>query len=75
MNNITEYHPVDKIKLPKMRNYPSGLPVTAWNPWNDLRKRHDIANLNLTYPFEPIPGKLISLNSILVLQTCIEFFS
>lgn len=44
-------HPLTKITLPGLRNYPPGLPGIAWNPWNDIRWRDDIANLNISYPF------------------------
>ena len=36
------------------------MPLVAWNPWTDLRKREDVQDLNLTFPFQPIPGKILS---------------
>jgi hypothetical protein len=60
---FTDYHSLDNIRLPKIKNYPPSLPEVAWNPWNDLRKRHDIQTLNLTYPFEPLPGTQWSFTS------------
>lgn len=52
---FSDYHPIDKIKLPKFRNRPPLLPSVAWNPWTDVRKRDDIASLNISFPFGPIP--------------------
>lgn len=31
------------------------MPTVAYNPWNDMRLRDDIKNLNLDYPFGRIP--------------------
>lgn len=56
---FSEYHPINKVKLPKNRIKSYGLPDVAWNPWTDLRERDDIASLNLTFPYERIPGKMI----------------
>ena len=58
---FSEFHPIDKIQLPGFRNYPPGLPEVAWNPWTDLRWRHDISNLNLTFPFQVMPGLFVHL--------------
>nr|CAD7463477.1 unnamed protein product [Timema tahoe] len=57
-----KHHPLDSVQLPDVRQRPSALPTVAWNPWTDLRERDDIAALNLSFPFQPIPdwyGKLI----------------
>ncbi|CAD5124726.1 DgyrCDS12996 [Dimorphilus gyrociliatus] len=44
-------------RIPKLKDAtkPEKLPLPAWNPWNDLRLRDDIQQLNLTFPFEEIP--------------------
>nr|CAD7267128.1 unnamed protein product [Timema shepardi] len=52
-----EHHPLESVQLPDVRQRPSALPTVAWNPWVDLRERDDIAALNLSFPFQPIPGK------------------
>lgn len=31
----------------------------AWNPWIDIRKREDIAALNVSFPFGPMPDEMI----------------
>ncbi|RZF41763.1 hypothetical protein LSTR_LSTR012242 [Laodelphax striatellus] len=54
--DIADYHPLENVTLPANRQRPYGSPTVAWNPWNDLRKRHDIAALNLDFPYQPIPG-------------------
>lgn len=50
-------HRLDKFLLPDEDFKPFGLPDVAWNPFNDLRKRHDVAALNLSYPFGTLPKK------------------
>ncbi|PSN43846.1 Iduronate 2-sulfatase [Blattella germanica] len=35
---------------------PFAMPTVAWNPWTDLREREDIAALNVSFPFGPMPG-------------------
>lgn len=52
-----KFHPIDKIELPTFRSYPPGLPEVAWNPWTDLRRRYDIGNLNLSFPFQIMPDE------------------
>jgi hypothetical protein len=36
--------------------------VVAWNPWTDLRERDDVAALNISFPFGPIPGEIITVS-------------
>ncbi|KAK7865418.1 hypothetical protein R5R35_012785 [Gryllus longicercus] len=48
-------HPLESVELPKARSYPSLLPTVAWNPWTDVRKREDVAALNVSFPFGPMP--------------------
>ncbi|KAB7497465.1 Iduronate 2-sulfatase [Armadillidium nasatum] len=48
-------YPLEKVPLPSNRFRPKGLPLVAWNPWNDLRRRDDISSLNVSFPFGPIP--------------------
>ncbi|XP_039299359.1 LOW QUALITY PROTEIN: iduronate 2-sulfatase-like [Nilaparvata lugens] len=49
------YHPLENVPLPDNRQRPYGSPTVAWNPWNDLRERDDIAKLKLLFPFQPMP--------------------
>lgn len=48
-------YPIANIPLAPNRKRPLGLPTVAWNPWNDLRRRHDISALNLSFPYGPMP--------------------
>ncbi|XP_042855305.1 iduronate 2-sulfatase-like [Penaeus japonicus] len=48
-------YPIANMPLAPNRKRPPGLPTVAWNPWNDLRRRHDINALNVSYPYGPIP--------------------
>ena len=48
-------YPLDKTKLPRNHKFTEYLPKVAWETWSDLRKREDVQNLNLTFPFQPIP--------------------
>lgn len=34
---------------------PDGMPEVAWNPYTDIRKRDDFKNLNISFPYGPIP--------------------
>ncbi|KAJ8983450.1 hypothetical protein NQ317_013325 [Molorchus minor] len=38
---------------------PSLLPDVAWNPWNDIRERDDIKELNVPFPYGPIPDNVL----------------
>lgn len=50
-----ELHPLESIHLPSAHWRPSALPTVAWNPWTDLRERADVAALNVSFPFGPMP--------------------
>lgn len=50
-----ELFPIDTVPLAPNRWLPKGLPSVAWNPWNDLRSREDIAALNVSFPYGPMP--------------------
>ncbi|KAL0272037.1 UNVERIFIED_CONTAM: hypothetical protein PYX00_005164 [Menopon gallinae] len=56
-----DYHPLDNVSLPRFRQYPPGLPTVAWNPWTDIRWRHDISQLNLTFPFQVLEDSWVKL--------------
>ncbi|XP_014772795.1 iduronate 2-sulfatase [Octopus bimaculoides] len=50
-----DLYPFSEIKLPKDHNYPPGFPAVAWNPLLDLQRREDVAKLNVSFPFGPLP--------------------
>lgn len=37
-------------------NYTEKLPDIAWNPWMDLKKRQDIAGLDIEFPYGQMPA-------------------
>lgn len=45
-------------------NVPKLLPPVAYNPWTDVRKRDDVQQLNISFPYGPIP-KDFQVSSIL----------
>lgn len=50
-----DLYPISSVPLAPNRWLPKGLPPVAWNPWNDLRWRADIAALNVSFPYGPLP--------------------
>lgn len=44
--------------MPTFCDRPSLMPTVAWNPWIDLRKRDDIATLNISFPFGRMPDDM-----------------
>ncbi|MPC14235.1 Iduronate 2-sulfatase [Portunus trituberculatus] len=50
-----DLYPISSVPLAPNRWLPKGLPPVAWNPWNDLRWRADIAALNVSFPYGPMP--------------------
>lgn len=50
-----ELYPIERIKLPPDHELPADLPPVAWNPWTDVRKRHDASLLNVSFPYGPLP--------------------
>ncbi|XP_052797237.1 iduronate 2-sulfatase-like isoform X2 [Mya arenaria] len=51
------------VKVPKVSNpiHPEYLPDVAWNPWTDIRERDDVKNLNLSFPYGPVPTNFSQL--------------
>lgn len=45
------------MTLPFNPFYPYGMPEVAWNPWTDVKQRHDIDKLNIPFPFGTLPAK------------------
>lgn len=33
----------------------ANIPVVSWHPWTDVRRRDDIARLNISFPFGIMP--------------------
>ncbi|XP_017773219.1 PREDICTED: iduronate 2-sulfatase [Nicrophorus vespilloides] len=60
-----DYHPLNKVTLPKNRQRPSDLPNVAWNPWLDVKSRDDVAALNISFPFGMMPDNF----SLLIKQS------
>ncbi|CAL7933446.1 unnamed protein product [Xylocopa violacea] len=56
-----KYHPLNKFQVPKPYKWSKNVSTIAYNPWNDLRKREDVAALNLKFPWEKIPKSFARL--------------
>ncbi|XP_033186851.1 iduronate 2-sulfatase isoform X2 [Bombus vancouverensis nearcticus] len=54
-------HPLHKFEVPKPYKWSNNVSSIAYNPWNDLRKREDVAALNLKFPWEKIPKSFARL--------------
>ncbi|KAL8599536.1 hypothetical protein ACOMHN_066534 [Nucella lapillus] len=50
-----DLYPMSEIHMATNPTFPLWLPVVAWNPWTDLRKRDDVKALNVSFPFGPLP--------------------
>lgn len=50
------YHPIENIVPPSNTQRPSLMPVVAWNPWTDVRRRQDVMDLNISFPFGEMPN-------------------
>ncbi|XP_034939735.1 iduronate 2-sulfatase [Chelonus insularis] len=66
-----DYHPLDKFKL-KNYYWPKNISEVAYNPWNDLRQRHDVQQLNLVFPWEKIPEEF-ALKIIQSYYACVSY--
>ena len=53
--SFTALYPLDKVPNVTNPSHPTNLPPVAWNPWTDLRERHDVQSLNLSFPYGPVP--------------------
>ncbi|KAJ2938858.1 hypothetical protein O0L34_g18487 [Tuta absoluta] len=49
--------PIDTVKPPKHPRKPEKMPLVAWHPWTDIRKRDDIDRLNISFPMGIMPKK------------------
>lgn len=50
-----DLYPLEKIHIAPYPFLPINFPPVAYEPWTDIRWRDDIAALNLTFPYQPIP--------------------
>ncbi|XP_059613786.1 iduronate 2-sulfatase [Phlebotomus argentipes] len=50
-----DFHPLWKFYHPDTSYKPYDLPNVAWNPFVDVRGRHDVKKLNVSFPFGPLP--------------------
>lgn len=54
---FTERVSIKSVALPKVPFRPAELPLVAWHPWTDVRRRDDIRSLNISFPFGTMPAK------------------
>lgn len=52
------HHNIDKFVEPPFSRVPYDLPNVAFNPYTDIRDRHDVKHLNISFPFGPVPHDL-----------------
>ncbi|PIK56509.1 putative iduronate 2-sulfatase-like [Apostichopus japonicus] len=50
-------YPIETIKMATNKNLPASLPDVAFETYSSLREREDIAALNLSFPYGPMPDK------------------
>ncbi|XP_035206404.1 iduronate 2-sulfatase-like isoform X2 [Stegodyphus dumicola] len=50
-----DLYPIDSMDLAPNNTLPPKLPEIAWNPWTDIRLREDVENLNVSFPYGPLP--------------------
>jgi len=51
-----DLYPLDQIKEADNPDRSDSLPSIAWNPWTDVRSRHDVAQLNVSFPYGRLPS-------------------
>ncbi|XP_021182710.3 iduronate 2-sulfatase [Helicoverpa armigera] len=47
--------PIDKVRPPKHPFKSPDIPLVSYHPWTDVRRRDDIARLNISFPFGTMP--------------------
>ncbi|XP_022256720.1 iduronate 2-sulfatase-like isoform X2 [Limulus polyphemus] len=52
-----DLYPLSSVSLAPDPRYPSDMPPVAWNPWMDLRKRDDVKNYKVSFPYGELPEK------------------
>ncbi|KAM4696106.1 iduronate 2-sulfatase [Rhinophrynus dorsalis] len=53
--DFLKLYPIENISLAPDPDIPRKLPLVAYNPWTDIRKREDVQALNISFPYGPIP--------------------
>jgi len=53
-----DLYPLDEIDIAPNPYIPKHMPMVAYNPWADIRRRDDILALNLSFPFGPMPWEM-----------------
>lgn len=55
-SHYLERHPsLQRFAEPPFQYVPHDLPAVAFNPYTDIRSRADASQLNITFPFGPVP--------------------
>jgi iduronate 2-sulfatase len=54
-------YPLDSVPLPTARTKPEKMPAVAWDSWDDVRSRDDVASLNVSWPYGPMPDSFSKL--------------
>ncbi|XP_050681563.1 iduronate 2-sulfatase [Leptidea sinapis] len=47
--------PMASVKPPTFPTFPESVPIVAWHPWTDIRRRDDMKRLNISFPFGTMP--------------------
>uniref|UniRef100_A0A2A4K7B3 Sulfatase N-terminal domain-containing protein n=1 Tax=Heliothis virescens TaxID=7102 RepID=A0A2A4K7B3_HELVI len=47
--------PIDKVRPPRHPFMSPDIPLVSWHPWTDVRRRDDIARLNISFPLGTMP--------------------
>jgi iduronate 2-sulfatase len=57
------YPSMDSVPLPEAaaRVKPEGMPPVAWDTWDDVRSREDVAALHVPWPYGPMPTNMTKL--------------
>ncbi|XP_054707303.1 iduronate 2-sulfatase-like [Uloborus diversus] len=50
-----DLYPIESMDLAPNSTIPSKMPKVSWNPWTDIRERDDVKNLNVSFPYGPLP--------------------
>ena len=58
---FTDQYPLSKVPRVSNPSFPPNLPQVAWNPWTDIRLRDDVRQLNVSYPYGPVPDNFSQL--------------
>lgn len=50
-----QYHSIEKFADPPFDHIPVDMPLVAFNPYTDIRRRFDARIQNISFPFGPVP--------------------